>query len=175
MSKFVAFCLLSIVCLVFITVGCGFVQSAQSGQDGKHTGYVTVRKTDKGGGDSTTCSIQGGCVVFSSLGSSDARHYEFIRPNGEIFEMNFAGRNDAPDLNVGDTLKDIIYIDLKDHKQFFVKAILDHESPNGTGNTTSAGLFDAPVTEASTLWVTKGEPDSCLHGDGTVGLCRAQR
>lgn len=167
MSKFVAFCLLSIVCLVFITVGCGFVQSAQSGQDGKHTGYVTVRNTDTGG----FFSCGAGCWVSNSTGSSDSRHYEFIRPNGEIFEMNFVGVADSPDLHVGDTLKDLVYIDLKDHKQFFVKAILDHESPNGTGNTTSAGLFDAPITTASTLWVTKGGRDSCLHGDGTVGLC----
>lgn len=155
MSKFIAFCLLAVVCLVFITVGCGFVQSGSG--DGTHTGYVTVRKTDNHG-----CFYSSNGWTICN-GGVDGRHYEFIRPNGEIFEMNFVGLMDSPELHVGDTLKDLVYTDLKDHKQFFVKAVLDHEATNGTGNiiltqSTSALAYGACGTTAEAKKPTKKAP-----------------
>lgn len=164
MSKFVAFCLLMVVFMAFLTVGCGIVQNGQP--DGKSTGYITVRKTDITQ-NYVVCNSYGGCSTRDySTPAVDARHYEFIRPNGEIFEMNFAGLKDAPDLNVGDSLKDLIYLDLKDHKQFFVKAVLDHESPSGMGNII---LTQSPSALTNGASIPAG--NTCLRGDGTYGAC----
>lgn len=100
MTKFTAACLLGTALLVFVSAGC-FV-GTMSGE--KHTGPVTVRNDD------------------SSRGA-----FEFIRANGELFEMSFDPHHLGPQIHKGDSLGDLVYSDEKDHEAFFVKAVLLHE------------------------------------------------
>lgn len=102
MSKWIAGCLLGTALLVFLSIGCGFGSDLTRGE--KHTGPVTVRHGRNGA-------------------------FEFIRPNKEFFEMRFHPSNQGPAIRDGDQLSDLVYTDLKDHYQYFVKATLAQEAP----------------------------------------------
>lgn len=95
MTKWIAGCLLGIMAFAFLIVTCGFVNVITSNE--KHTGPLTVR------------SING-------------RSVELIRDNGEFFEMMFDPDGTEPSLEAGDVLGDLVYTDLKNHREFFVKA-----------------------------------------------------
>ncbi len=99
MNKWIAGCLLGTSLLTFLSVGCGIV-SGGSGE--KHTGAVTVR-------------------------NNYDNYLEFIRPNGELFEMRFTPGGLQPKIQKGDVLADVVYTDVKDHWELFVKAVLTSE------------------------------------------------
>lgn len=104
MSKWIAGCLLGTALMVFLSIGCGFGSDLTRGE--KHTGPVTVRH-----------------------GNDQASVFEFIRPNKEFFEMRFSPFEMGPTIKDGDQLSDLVYTDLKNHYQSFVKATLLLEAP----------------------------------------------
>lgn len=121
MSKWTAGGLLGATFFLFLSVGCGYVNSTSANE--KHLGYVTVRN------------------INSSFGS-----IEFVRANGEFFETKFTPGWNTPTLHVGDVLKDVTYFDTKDGQSNFVKAVLDKEVPTAnevlySSEYHSAGFF----------------------------------
>lgn len=139
MQKWTAGCLLGMALLVFVSAGC-FVGSV-AGE--KHTGPVTVRND-----------------AASELGA-----FEFIRPNGEIFEMLFDPHYLEPQIHKGDVLSDLVYTDQKYHQEFFVKATLVKE-------------FIAPPEPVvdEVLYRSVGIPDySCTGNGGCVQLLKFYR
>lgn len=100
LQKFTAGCLALVALLFFVSVGCSMSQMPRGE---KHTGQVTVR----------WCN---------------GMAFEFKRPNGEIFEMAFDPSYLGPQIKVDDVLSDLVYTDQKDHRAFFVKAMLLSEA-----------------------------------------------
>lgn len=121
MSKWTAGGLLGATFFLFLSVGCGYVGGTSATE--KHLGPVTVRNVDNQQGS-----------------------LEFIRSDGEFFEVKFTPGWNNPNLHVGDSLKDVVYYDANRGESMFGKAVLDKEAPTAdevlySSEYHSAGIF----------------------------------